>query len=142
MIDENFEKTTVSELKQVAIKDPNQGKPGFTLYPREIVETQIPEGTSYIKVKANTDNFASSDKLRITAEGDYVRFPERDSEETLLNPADNPNVITVGEKSSKSSISKSLNKPELIAPSLVKGDDGQKYKDHRMQRLWLLQVLA
>lgn len=128
LFDGNFEKTIASELSQVAMNDSNQGKPGFTLYPREIIETQIPEGTSYIKVRSKSDNFASSDKLRITAEGDYVRFPIRDEDESLLNPADNPNVITVGEKSSKSSVSKSLDKPELIAPSLVKGDDGQKYR--------------
>ncbi|MES2767879.1 MAG: S8 family serine peptidase [Bdellovibrionota bacterium] len=128
MFDENFEKSVASELTQVESDDPNQGQSGFTLYPREIIETQIPEGTSYVKVRSKSDNFASTDRLRITAEGDYVKFPVRDKEESLLNPADNPNVITVGEKSSKSSVSKSLNKPELIAPSLVKGDDGKKYK--------------
>lgn len=126
--DKNLESSVSSELKQISEDDPSVSLPGHTLYPREIVETKIKEGTSYIKVKAKTDNFASTDRLRITADGDNIQFPDRDEKESLLNPADNPNVITVGEDSKRSSVSRSLNKPELIAPSLVKGDDGKEYR--------------
>lgn len=128
LYDENLESSVSSELTQVEENDKRASQPGTTLYPREIIETQIDEGTSYIKVKAKSDNFASTDKLRITADGDNIQFPKRDEEESLLNPADNPSVITVGEDSPRSSVSRRLDKPELIAPSLVMGDDGKQYK--------------
>src|SRR5690606_13972674 len=93
--DENFESYTTSALTQVIETDPNANKEGYTFYPREIIETTIEEGTSYIKVNAKSDNFASSDRLRITADGNNITFPHRDNEESRLNPADNPSLITV-----------------------------------------------
>lgn len=128
LYDSNFESTLSSTMTQIDYNDKKSGDAGTTLYPREIIETYIPEGTSYVKVRAKSDNFSTSDRMRITADGNYISFPVRDESETLLNPADNPNVITVGEDTSKSSISRSLNKPELIAPSLVRGGDGQRYR--------------
>ncbi len=128
LFDGNFESSIQSALSQIPEDDPRMNKEGFTLYPREIIETTIAEGTSYIKVRARGDAFASSDKLRVTADGDNIVFPHRDENESLLNPADNPNVLTVGENSERSSRSKSLAKPELVAPSEVLGDDGRIYK--------------
>ena len=128
LYDKNFEAVVSSQMTQIEYNDKRSGDAGTTLYPREIIETEISEGTSYIKVRAKTDNFSSRDVLRITADGENVSFPYRDKKESLLNPADNPNVITVGEDSDRSSVSASLNKPELVAPSLVKDEDGLKYR--------------
>jgi hypothetical protein len=125
--DSNFQTIATSQMKQINLSDANNGGLTNTLYPREIIETEIPKGTSYIKVKAETNNFVAEDRLRITADGQDISFPVRDKEESLLNPADNPSVITVGENSERSSVSRSLNKPEFIAPSLVKDDDGRQY---------------
>lgn len=128
LYDKNFEKVIASDMTQIEYNDKRSGDAGATLYPREIIETEIPNGISYVKVRAKTDNFSSRDTLRITADGDNIIFPHRDREENLLNPADNPYVITVGEDTERSSVSKLLKKPEIIAPSLVKGDDGRKYR--------------
>lgn len=128
LYDENFEKTIAAELTQVEDEAKSKNKEGYSLYPREIIQTSIPEGTYYIKVRSKKDNFTINDRLRITADGDYIQFPERDASESILNPADNPNVITVGENSPRSSVSRSLNKPELVAPSLVIGEKGMRYK--------------
>jgi hypothetical protein len=127
LFDKNSKLLSLSTLNQIENPKSAKGKPGYSLYPREIIETQIPEGTAYIKVKFKSDNFTGDEKLRLTADGEDISFPIRDEEERLLNPADNPNVITVGEDSDHSSVSKSLGKPELVAPSLVDGDDGRKY---------------
>jgi hypothetical protein len=126
LFDKNFSHTIVSELTQVEYQDSRSGETGYSLYPREIIETKISKGVSYVMIKAKSHNFSRNDSLRITADGNNISFPIRDKQESLLNPADNPNVITVGEATDRSSVSQSLNKPELIAPSLVT-DHGKSY---------------
>ncbi len=106
-----------------------EGQPGMSKYPREILEAVVKPGVYQIKVKARSQNFSSQDKLRITVTADHVTMPRHSKDESLLNPADNPNAITVGASdTAKSSFSKSLGKPDLLAPSLIRLGDGQEYK--------------
>jgi hypothetical protein len=105
-----------SSLKQS--KDPNESRPGFSKYPREIIETSVKPGVYLLRVKDQSQNFSSRDQLRITVDGDFVVMPTHDVTENLLNPADNDSVVTVGASDSdRSSVSESLNKPDLFAPS-------------------------
>jgi len=107
-----------SYLTQIT-KDTPPGE-GKTLNPREAIETDLNYGTYFIVVKKKSDNFTAQDKLRIIidADGNQVTANHFDSGESVLSPADNPNVITVGASNFKNSaLSKSLMKPELLIDS-------------------------
>jgi len=98
--------------------DPNESRPGYSKYPREIIEASVKPGVYLLRVKDRSENFSDNDRLRISVDGDFVQMPNRDVNETLLTPADNDDVITVGASDSdRSSQSVSMGKPELFAPS-------------------------
>ncbi|WP_374029605.1 S8 family serine peptidase [Bdellovibrio bacteriovorus] len=116
-----------SALKQS--KDANESRPGFSKYPREIITAELNPGTYFIRVKNRSQNFASNDQLRITVDGDNVIMPSHSRGETLLNPADNATVITVGASDSpRSSSSQTLGKPDLFAPSSLFLNNGAEYR--------------
>ena len=105
-----------SSLKQSA--DAKEERPGFSKYPREIITAELTPGTYYLRVKNRSNNFGSKDRLRITVDGDGVKMPSHTNDNTLLNPADNASVITVGASDSdRSSSAAGLKKPDLFAPS-------------------------
>lgn len=107
-----------SSLKQSA--DPKEERPGHSKYPREIISAELTPGTYYLRVKNRSNNFGSKDRLRITVDGDGLKMPSHSKDSSLLNPADNPSVITVGASDSdRSSVSASLKKPDLLAPSSI-----------------------
>lgn len=103
---------------------------GASLYPREIIEAELKPGTYFARVKIRSNNFsAGRDELRLTVSGDFVTLETKTSGETLLAPADNSRVITVGASDSElSSSSRLLKKPDILAPSLIKTNDGLQYK--------------
>lgn len=105
------------------------GVRGESLYPREILQAQITPGLYYLRVKIRSQNFSKSDKLRITISGDFTALLDRTEGETLLNPADNSSVITVGAFDSEANgVSRVNIKPDLQAISLIKTEDGELYK--------------
>ena len=95
------------------------GTQGASLYPREIITAEIKPGLYYLRAKVRSTNFSKkTDELRITTSGDFTTMSNPTVGETLLNPADNENVITVGASDSdKSSYSKILGKPEIMTAS-------------------------
>lgn len=106
-------------------------QPRTTLYPREIVEAELKPGVYLLRAKIRSQNFNSQrDQLKILASGDYVELLDRNSSaETLLAPADNASVITVGASDSvKSSRSASLRKPEFSTFSAVETQSGDVFK--------------
>jgi hypothetical protein len=107
-----------------------EGAPGMTLYPREIVQAEVDPGIYLIRVKDRSKNFdVESDEMRITVSGDHVHLNDPLADDTLLAPADNKSVITVGASDSeKSGFSKSGKKPDLVFPSLVELENGEQYK--------------
>lgn len=116
-----------SALKQSS--DPDENRPGYSKYPREIITAEINSGTYFIRVKNRSLNFTSNDSLRITVDGDNVVMPSHSLNESILNPADNPNVITVGASDSdKSSRSEILNKPDITAPSSLILNNGDEMR--------------
>ncbi len=117
----------VSSLRQS--NDPNESRPGFSKYPREIISAKLSTGTYFIRVKNQSQNFNSSHKLRITVDGNDIEMPSHSLSETLLNPADNASVITVGASdSAKSSTSDRLNKPDIFAPSSIIFENGAEFR--------------
>ncbi len=107
------------------------GAPGTSLYPREIVEADLQPGLYELRVKARSTNFSKSvDSLRIVTSGDYIeQIDTSDARETLLAPADNASVITVGASDSeKSGASASMGKPEFSIASSVELKNGDSFK--------------
>lgn len=103
--------------------------PGTSKYPREIITAELKPGLYFLRVKNRSKNFIKSDRLRITASGDFVKMRGFDKRESLLPPADNANVITVGAlDSEKSSVSAALRKPELYVNSLVSLNREENFK--------------
>lgn len=105
--------------------DVNENRPGYSKYPREIIEAQLKPGLYFLRVKDRSHNFTKNDSLRISIEADNIIMPSHTANETVLNPADNPTVITVGASDfPMSSVSLALNKPDVFAPSRLQLADG------------------
>lgn len=105
--------------------------PGTSLYPREIVEAELTPGLYELRAKVRSNNFSkATDSLRIVTSGDYLeQVDTTDRRETLLAPADNIGVITVGATDSeKSAASVRAGKPEFSLPSEVQLDNGDSFK--------------
>lgn len=114
-----------SALRQSA--DPREERPGYSKYAREILTAELKPGTYYLRVKNRSKNFGTADRLRITVDGDSISMPRSTTDESVLNPGDNLSVITVGASDSdRSSISKKMNKPDIVAPSsMILTDDSE-----------------
>jgi hypothetical protein len=98
----------------------NQPNSGYSLYPREIIETELQPGRYFLRVKNRSNNFVSGDRLRISTDSPSVSFEYIDRNESIVNPADNAGVITVGAKDTgRSSVSENLGKPEISTYSVI-----------------------
>lgn len=107
-----------SSLRQV--KKVQEGEPGVSQYPREIITAELKPGVYFLRVKNRSKNFTSRDRLRLSVQGDSLRMRNRDLEESVLPPADNPGVLAVGAlDTERSSRSRLLRKPDLYSNSLV-----------------------
>ncbi len=117
-----------SSLKQSS--DPNENRNGYSKYPREIITAELNSGTYFIRVKNRSLNFDSLiDKLRITVDGLNVSMPSNSKNETILNPADNPLVITVGAlDTERSSTSVHLQKPDIWTTSSIILNDNSEMR--------------
>ncbi len=124
--DDTLKIITSSALTQVKEK---AEQPGLSLYPREIATTEVKPGLYLLRVKARSKNFVKKDDLRLTVSGDHLELLDKTEGETLLAPADNESVITIGANDSeKSADSEEFKKPELTYPSLMTLKNGEQYK--------------
>lgn len=109
--------------------DRQEARPGYSKYPRETFVAELNPGLYYIRVKNRSKNFDRSDWLRITVDGDNLEMPSAQPLESILVPADNPRVLTIGATDSeRSGMSTRLRKPDLLAPSSVKLSDGSEFR--------------
>ncbi|OQW50721.1 MAG: hypothetical protein A4S09_11230 [Proteobacteria bacterium SG_bin7] len=111
-------KSELQQKKEISEKEKNQEQ--ISKYPREVIEADVKSGIYFLRVKAKTRNFSSRDRLRVTVSGNGVSLLQRDIDESLPIPADNSRVVTVGASDSDiSSRSKTLDKPDIFAPSRI-----------------------
>ncbi len=102
---------------------------GETKFPREIVEISVPKGTYFIRVKNRSGNFDSSDMLRVMVAGQGAVLLKTDTASSMTNPADHPDVITVGAFDfERSSLSLETGKPEIFTASLMEISDTEIIK--------------
>ncbi len=108
---------------------PPEGQAGYSKYPREIIQVEVKPGVYLLRVKMRSHEWNRGDELTMTVSGDFTELLNPIRGETLLNPADNANAITVGSSDSEySSESKTLGKPELSVASLIKLSDKAQFK--------------
>lgn len=116
-----------SSLKQST--DSKESRPGYSKYPREIVVKEVPVGRYYLRVKDRSKNFNEDDQLRITVDSDFATMLSATKDESLLNPADNQDVVTVGAlDSDRSSKSVRLGKPDILTASSLVLMDNQEFR--------------
>lgn len=116
-----------SGLRQSA--DPNENRPGYSKYAREILTAELKPGTYYFRVKDRSKNFGKNDRLRLTVDGENITMPHHVVDESILNPGDNPSAITVGAfDANRSAISLKLNKPDIVAPSSMILQNGSEFR--------------
>lgn len=127
LFDANGKKIQVSNLKQV--DHPGDAVGDESKYPRESLAASIPKGHYYLRVRADSKEWGDNDRLRILVDGDFLSLPEFSQDESLQNPADHPAVIAVGGSDAlRSSISKSLHKPELVVRSSLGERFGKEFR--------------
>lgn len=117
-------------LQQV-LAMPAGASQGYSLYPREIVEAELKTGVYELRVKVRSKNFTkANDELRIVTSGDYLeQLDTTPAQETLLAPADNATVLTIGASDSpKSGQSLKMGKPEFSTDSKVILKNGDTFK--------------
>ncbi len=127
LFDDTLNLISSSGLRQVEkiAEDKEHGEVGYSLYPREIIQTEVKSGRYLIRLKNRSLNFKDRDRLRITVSGEGLILPGADLKENLLVPADNSGVITVaGTELRENSRSVKLHKPDLIANSTIKVPKG------------------
>jgi hypothetical protein len=117
-----------SKLRQ--IRSANEAPPGQSRFPRENIRARLPRGVflarvSFVSYQQMTSSRPQETlKLRLQAQGEGLRFAAV-SEDSILHPADLRGVLTVGAiDTPRSSTSAILNKPEVVAPSLISLQDG------------------
>ncbi|RME15536.1 MAG: hypothetical protein D6797_06360 [Bdellovibrio sp.] len=129
ILDSSFKRMAYKDFIQVKHKpkkkDPQKCKnhpfPCYSVLPREYFVGKVPVGTYFIRVFDNSHNFQSQDKIRITVSGYGIYLENQPSVfNSILPPADNPHVLTIGASSdARSSVNAKLFKPELVFPSTV-----------------------
>lgn len=128
LTDDTLKIVQTAGLKQAA--SPPPGQPGYSKYPREILQVDVEPGLYYARVKVRSrDLFSNRDNLTLTSSGEQIEMLDHTLEDTLLNPADNPLVVTVGASDSeRSSSDRARSKPDLSLPSLIQLNDGSSFK--------------
>lgn len=127
VFDDKLKTVSVSRLKQVDI--PGEAGAGESKYPRETVAVNLKKGDYYIRVRSLQQDWSEDDRLRILVDGDSVSIPSGSVNESLQNPADHKDVITVGGADAiRSSISMKLQKPELTVRSSAMEKFGKEFR--------------
>lgn len=110
--------------------DADQTK-NFSAHAREIVNVTLFAGAYRLRVEQKSQNFDAQSKLRLSIDGEHVRMLDRSDDDTILIPADNPAVLTIGatdvDYSGKKTMADGTTKPELSVKSEVRFDDGSAH---------------
>jgi hypothetical protein len=103
--------------------------PSYTDHAREILRVDLDPGIYYLAVTTKNQVLSPQLKLRITADGYGVRFIDSSRNDSVLVPADNPKVVTVGAydapfSSEKRWLAGSYGKPDVWTVSRTVFSDG------------------
>jgi hypothetical protein len=127
-----------ASMKQVAIGkliqdgQSHDKDPKYSAHAREAIETTLEPGTYLLRVDIKSQNFDVYSRLRLAADGARISFMDQSADASVMIPADNPSVLTVGASDeSSSSIGRTATgaqKPEVVAPSTINFEGGIGFK--------------
>lgn len=109
------------------------GDPAYSAYAREQLTTVLNKGTYYIRVTSTKpEGFNRLSRLRLAGDGAGLVFLDQTQEASIMVPADNTQVITVGASdvdftSAGRVIGTNIHKPEVLAPSILTFDNGETF---------------
>ncbi len=97
--------------------------PDYSAHARESLETTLEPGIYLLRVDIRSNNFDMNSRIRIAANGPDISFVDQSTDASIMIPADNPTVLTVGASDDSSSsfgrTSGGAQKPEVLAPSIL-----------------------
>lgn len=102
----------------------NKGTAEWSAHAREVITTQLDPGVYRIRARRNSDNFDDKSWLRFMVQGESVELLGQSSANSILIPADNPTVITVGAEDYSNSSASPI-KPDLALASTVNLKSGR-----------------
>jgi hypothetical protein len=123
--------TLIQDGKTDPMLAENAGK--HSSHAREIVSTTLGTGSYRLRVVAKSRNFDFSSRLRLTVDGHGVRMVDAEKTHTVMIPADNAAVLTIGASDVETSgrvidEDGKLAKPELGVVSEVKFANGERHR--------------
>jgi hypothetical protein len=106
--------------------------PTYSAHARETLAVVLPAGDYLLRVDVKSRNFDGYARIRLAADGPGVTFIDKSPDASIMIPADNPNVITVGADDTRSSSrGRTLGgatKPDVLAPSFIQTDVGAAFE--------------
>lgn len=101
----------------------------YSAHARELIRAQLPQGTYYARIEVkNPEKIARLPKFRFSIDAFGAQVLDNRSENSIMIPADNPGVITVGAWDTAMSATGRgalWMKPDIMAPSRLNFTDGQ-----------------
>lgn len=128
-----------SKHKQIAIANlvqdgqDHKNASGFSAFAREQMTAMLEPGIYFLRITSPKPSiFNATSRLRLGADGKDVVFIDQTPEASIMIPADNPSVLTVGASdvdfsSAGTVIGTNSHKPEILAPSILNFDNGMTY---------------
>ena len=120
-----------SSAKRQTGTQPAPGDATVSALAREVITTNLNAGRYTVRVEAKSKNFSASDRLRVivsTPKTGSVQLLDANGAYEISAPADNANVVTVGDCSDVSSVGPTVDgrvKPDVLIPdSRVSFTDG------------------
>jgi len=106
--------------------------PSYSAHARESIDVELSPGIYLLRIDIRSRNFDLNSRLRISANGPDVSFVDQATDASIMIPADNPNVLTVGASddtaSSYGRTATGLQKPEVVAPSIIQFESGISFQ--------------
>jgi hypothetical protein len=106
--------------------------PAYSAHARETMTIMLPAGDYLLRVDVKSRNFDGYARIRLAADGPGVTFADKSMDASVMIPADNPNVLTVGADdnaaSSKGRTFGGISKPDVLAPSFIQSDAGISFE--------------
>lgn len=122
-------KEEIATSRLVQSGDDGTDKRNYSAHAREIIQTTLNSGVYYLRVEAVSRNFDADSRLRLTADGEGVRFLDKgDDDHVVLMPADNARVLAIGASDVGYTSRAARSKPELDVVSSVSFEGGATHQ--------------
>ena len=129
MVLEDSQQHEIASSKAVQDGLDHANADGFSAHAREQINTVLQPGVYYARVyAADSTKFSATSRMRLSADGLDVEFLDKSPDSSIMIPADNAEVLTVGANDVRFSsigrvVASGIHKPEVLAPSILQFDN-------------------